>query len=104
MDGLLKPGPSKPSWVNWHLQGPGRTEYGVWELSESGLQKAERLVEDWKGRFYTDNEFFTELKETVPELKLTDEFMNLILQIAHNDFKTNFFATAIPGAVNSGAI
>ena|SRR2546429_330781 len=91
MEGLLKPGPSKPSWVNWHLRGPGRTEYGVWELTESGLAKVEKIIGSWSDKFEKDNEFFSELKLGLEELKLTDEFMNLVLQLAHNDFKTKSF-------------
>lgn len=91
MEGFLKPGPSKPSWVNWHLQGPSRTEYGVWELTDTGLTKVEKIVEDWSEKFEKNNEFFSELKFGLSELKLTDEFMNLVLQLARNDFKTRFF-------------
>jgi hypothetical protein len=99
-DGILKPGPSKPSWTNWHLQGPGRTEYGIWELTESGVTKIELIVKDWSEGFDKDNNFFNELKDTVPELKLTNEFMNLVLQLAHNDFKTKFFPKlATPSAI-----
>jgi hypothetical protein len=91
LEGLLKPGPSKQSWTTWHLEGPGRTEYGVWELTESGLAKVERIVKDWSEKFDKKTEFFNEVKAAVPELKLTNEFMNLVLQLAHNDFKTKFF-------------
>lgn len=91
MDGLLKPGPSEPSWTYWHLLGPGRTTYGVWELSETGLKKVETIIQDWRDTFDKNDRFFKELKDTVPELKLTDEFMNLVLQLAHDDFKTKFF-------------
>jgi hypothetical protein len=91
IDGLLKPTPSKQSWVNWHLQGPNRTEYGIWELSDVGFTKAETIVENWSKKFDQDPEFFSKLKVTVPELKLTNEFMNLVLQLAHSDFRTIFF-------------
>ena len=91
MEELLKPGPSKASWVDWHLLGPGRTEYGIWELSDSGLAKAEKIVAEWRDRFTENSEFFNELKSGLPELKLTDEFMNLVLQLANNDFRTKFF-------------
>ncbi|HMP82501.1 MAG TPA: hypothetical protein PKA41_07310 [Verrucomicrobiota bacterium] len=94
MDGLLKPGPSKPSWTNWHLLGPGRTEYGIWEFTETGFAKAETIVQNWREKFEKDNAFFDDLKMGLIELKLTDEFMNLVLQLAHNDFKTRFFPKA----------
>jgi hypothetical protein len=90
-DGLLKPGPSKPSWTTWHLQGLGRTEYGIWELTESGVAKITNVVKDWSEKFDKDPQFFNELKTLVPELKLTDEFMNLVLQLAHDDFKMKFY-------------
>jgi hypothetical protein len=92
MADLLKHAPSKASWpANWHLLGPNRTEYGIWELTDAGLAKAEKIVTDWEQRFEEHSQFFDELRLTVPELKLTDEFMNLVLQLAHNDFKTKFF-------------
>jgi hypothetical protein len=91
MDGLLKHAPSKSSWpANWHLLGPNRTEYGLWELTDSGLAKAVNIVKDWMQQFEENGEFFDELRREVAELKLTDEFMNLVLQLAHNDFKTVF--------------
>ena len=104
-DGILKRGPSKPSWTNWHLEAPGRTEYGIWELTELGVTKIEKIVKDWSERFEKDNYFFTELKDTVPELKLTDEFMNLVLQLAHDDFKTKFFPRlATPSAIGATSL
>ena len=74
---------------------PGRTEYGIWELTDSGLKKVEKIVKDWGERFDKNNEFFSEVKDAIPELKLTDEFMNLVLQLAHDDFKTKFFPRPI---------
>lgn len=82
IEGFLKPAPSKPTWGNWHLEGPGRTEYGIWELSDAGLAKGEDIVKKWSEKFDKDNKFFSELKATVPELKLSCEFMNLVLQLA----------------------
>jgi len=100
MEGILKPSPSKPSWTNWHLQAPGRTEYGVWELTEAGVAKIEKVVKDWRERFDKDNNFFADLKCIVPELKLTDEFMNLVLQLAHDDFNTKFYPRPIVQATS----
>jgi hypothetical protein len=91
MDGILKPGPSKPSWTTWHLQAPGRTEYGIWELTEVGVTKITNVVKDWSEKFDKNPQFFDEIKVIVPELKLTDEFMNLVLQLAHDNFKIKFF-------------
>jgi len=56
-----------------------------------GSNKNRKIVKDWSEEFDKNNNFFNELKDKVPELKLTNEFMNLVLQLAHNDFKTKFF-------------
>src|SRR3569833_573197 len=90
-DGLLKPGPSRSSWSTWHLEAPGRTEYGIWELTGIGVAKIEHVVKDWSEKFDKDNKFFSDLKSGLAELKLTDEFMNIVLQLAKDDFTTKFF-------------
>jgi hypothetical protein len=92
-DGFLKEGPSSPTQIDWHLQAPGRTEYGIWELTDQGIKKVENVVREWRERFEGNPKFFEELKNRVPELKLTDEFMNLVLQLAHKDFNTKFYPT-----------
>jgi hypothetical protein len=66
-------------------------EYGVWKLTEEGLTKTENIVKEWKEKFEKNPNFFREIKDIVPELKLTDEFMNLVLQLAQNNFQTKFY-------------
>lgn len=87
MDGLIV---SKPGTASW----------GIWELSVEGIRKTKEIVKKMKERFDEDPQAFEKFKKALYILKLTDEFFNLVLQLAHDDFSTRYYP--INGKSSSG--
>lgn len=75
------------------VQGPGTASWGFWELSISGLEIGQRYCERLKEIYEQEPDFFDQFKAAVPEMKLTERFLNLALQLAYNDFSKSYYST-----------
>ena len=83
---------------------PGMEKHGIWELSEFGVKEAEGIVMNIKKNFDKDPRMLEKFKGQNITLKLTDGYLNLALQLAHDDFSKTYYPTqAQPDGVGNVA-
>ncbi len=82
------------SWNRKHLEmhgiiTAGREYYGIWRLPPEKIEKIKELCLKTAQKYEQDPELFAKLSG--PGSEYTVHFLNLVLQIARNDFSRDFY-------------